>query len=315
MGEASSTLAAVLADQSFASEVRALWSGLPNVLVGADEPLAQSLERLLAQRPHFVIVHGDDRLVSRALTAYHTQLRHKGYPLRLMPLAVGELQFVSRAIDEDLSPRRVARVLHEHRASEDFASRMLSCLKISSSMEAAAQYGFSFGAGWLFAAFEAYHRSGRSGRTNLAATAAHLTRDWVRSGEVPGRQGSAARVSVDYKSRSDASGYVLASTLEQSWFGTSTVRTDGPALVLGESALELVKRAALPRAVQRVRPKVQQSEAFERVHLDGFPGFVLDGELYEPAHANVVQVAAGPRVHFVCPPGGGLSRLVRALKG
>src|SRR5690554_4199052 len=222
---------AVIAERSFGRDVSQNWEGFASAVVGNTEPVVPALKELLAARPYALVVYGSDRLVSRVLTAYHTQLRHYGYPLRLLPMAVGDLQFVARAAGVQQTPAQIVKALRANQSIQDWPREVLSCVKISSSMESAAQYGFSFGAGWPFAAFDAYERKSILGTDNqgvsIAVAAARLAKDWARTGaSLGGTDGSKTknRVSVDYKARGESVGYVMASTLEQSWFGRTATR-------------------------------------------------------------------------------------------
>lgn len=327
MGDAaSSVLAAVIAERSFGKDVSENWQEFASEVVGNTESVVPAMRRLLALRPYVLVVYGGDRLVSRILTAYHTQLRHNGYPLRLLPLAAGDLQFVARAAGVQQTPARVAKALREQKDLQNWPSRVVSCLKVSSSMEPAAQYGFSFGAGWPYTAFHVYERKreqtpGGAG-VSIAAAAASLAKDWARSGV--GLRGAEAaraknRVSVDYKSRGESVSYVMASTLEESWFGGTATRGNQASLVMGDSPVELLKRAAVSRTLpgslssRQKRAKAQASEGFERAHLDGFEGYVLDGILFKPEHPYVVQVSQGPQVHLIGSAAGRLSRITGLL--
>ncbi len=319
MGEVASSVA-VIAERSFGRDISENWQGFASAVVGNTESVVPALKELLAGHPYVLVVYGSDRLVSRVLTAYHTQLRHYGYPLRLLPLAVGDLQFVARAAGVQQTPAQIVKALRAKKSIQDWPRVALSCVKISSSMESAAQYGFSFGAGWPYTAFDAYER--KSGTTpggqgvSIAVAAALMAKDWARSGaRLGGSENSKVknRVSVDYKARGESVGYVMASTLEQSWFGRTATHGHQTSLVMGDSPVELLKRAAASRTVERVRRRQQSGEGFDRAHLDGFEGYVLDGILFKPEHPFGVQVSQGPQVHFVGTPSSTLSRITGYL--
>ncbi len=92
-------------------------------------------------------------------------------------------------------------------------------------------------------------------------------------------------------------GYVLASSLERSWLGLDMTRQK-MGVRLGDSGKELLGEVARSRALPRfVRPR-GHVQAFERLHIDWSAGYVLDGELFEPARPYVVQVKQGPVAHF-----------------
>ncbi|MFP4597005.1 MAG: hypothetical protein ACLFVJ_02060 [Persicimonas sp.] len=261
------------------------------------EDLEHTLERFLDDQCDVVAVLGGDALVGGLLGVYRRRLRRHATPLRLFVLEAGAQSVLGRALDApELSPkafRKLKSALLDGRLNR----RLVPTIKVSSSARPAADYGFSFGAGLFYRLFEAYHRAGPSAVGAVAGTLGRLARDMLLEGAT--LRPTPARVSVDRRPAEESVGYLLASSLETSWLGLSLLSERGASYRMGASGRELLKEVAKSRALPRFLDTGASAESFDTIHMDWSGGYVLDGELYEPAHPYVVQLTEGPLAHFV----------------
>lgn len=248
------------------------------------------LERLCDEGRQGFVLYGGDDLVGRVITAYWRRTTLGAKPLNVWPLDVGDT-FVARQLDEVVTSRRALRLIQK--GVPTWHRQKVGTLKVSSSTERAAWYGFSFGAGWIYRAAEAKKRA-KGGAGNFVAALGRLA---VQSlGDDDGRP-VALRVAVDHRPADGQQGSMVASTLEQTYFGLGATG-DTPLLWDRLATTTLMRRAVtsglLDRSKHRPRP-------FETIHLDTPDGWLLDGRLHGAEESGVVQVAPGPTVTLVRP--------------
>lgn len=283
------------ADQLAAVDDR-LWSGEAFMEPHAGPPTAEVLEEMLDARARLFVVVGDDGYLGRVLTLYHRHLRGHTTPFRLCVVDAGADSVVADTLDAPkLSKRNVAALARKARV-DDLDRTSLSTLRVTSSAREAADLGFSFGAGLLFELFEASRRASSSGLSGIASELGRLGRRTLFDGEAGSMEG--ARLAVNRRPARAAPAYLLAGSLDRSWFGLK-LRDDAPrSYRAGDSTSSLVGQVARNRAVPRLLDSGSDAEPFETIHIDWSHGYVLDGQLFEPARPYVVQVAEGPPAHF-----------------
>ena len=273
-----------------------IWEHPPYLLRDGDEQLAATLGRYLDARCDVVAVVGGDAFLGEVVTAYQRRFRKHPAPLRLFVMRCGKPDTVAQGMGApELSVRsfrRLASAVNEGQLNR----RLLRTLKVTSSARAAAQFGFSFGAGLLFGIFEAMQRSQPSRFGALPAVVARLTHEAVVGGggslqPVPGR------VAVDSSPVAEQFGYLLASSLQESWFGLKMNERVDISYRMADSSRELAKQLARSRAIPRLL-RSARGEGFERIHIDWSAGYVLDGELYQPSKPYVIQLERGPIAHL-----------------
>lgn len=307
---------AILADASALSprDVKR-WREYDLHLVRGGESLLEAIEELLCRDAWPVIVDGDDRFLGRIVTSYLGNLHHRSRPLRLLPLADYGLSTVADAITGGLERREVLKRLArlDERRWENVS---VSTLKITASSRASADYGFSFGAGWWYTAFEAYHRSGRADGTPLGKAMFKWGQDLVS--HPPRAGGDGWRLSVDYRPQPEGWTHLQATTLAQSWLGLAGLSAPGgqsaPTLRIGEKGADLLREWVTPRALTKTFVAPVEGTSFERVHLDGASGYVIDGELYGAGAGQVLELARGPRIFFMRPDTSLLGRVVGLVR-
>jgi hypothetical protein len=261
------------------------------------------LEEGRASRSHeslasVIVLDGDDRLVSRAVTIYRRQFRGRERPLRFLPLQTGRFTTVASAVGAPKSlPRMAERIASD--GSIGWNETRIPALRVTSSARSAPLWGFSAGAGLFFRLFETYYRSAGGGIAGLGAAVGELLKGMTSGGG--GRlEPVSARVTVDYEPWGDRLGYLLASTLDASWLGLPVEAASPMGWMAGESAQQLAKKlagsAALPKFMQTSR-----AEQGRRIHVDSTGGFVVDGTLYDPGEPHVLQLRSEHRVTFVTP--------------
>lgn len=252
--------------------------------------------RAVESQARLIVLDGDDRLVSRALTAYRRHHRGRDKPLVFLPLATGRFRRVAEELGAPKPTASLADRLADGSVRQRAETESRRALKVTSSARTAPIWGFSVGVGLLFRIFEMLLRSEGAGirgvRSAVTELARELTNQSGRRFEPVG-----ARVTVDYESWTDQLGYLMASGLTESWLGVRLAQGDRAKWQGSDSAQGFVKKmagaAALPGFMQGAR-----AEEFHRIHIDGGGGFVVDGELYDTGAPHVLQLAPGPRIAF-----------------
>jgi hypothetical protein len=252
--------------------------------------------RAVEHAARLIVLDGDDRLVSRAVTAY--QRRHSGRdePLEFMPLETGRFHRIADEVGGPEPSERLASRVAEGEIREETSTARRRALRITSTARPAPIWGFSVGNGLFFRLFEMLQRSEGGGVAGLRSVVGQLADDWA-GGTGQRFESVGARVSVDYTPRTDKLGYLIASGLEQTWLGLRGADGSRPGWQGSETAGELVKSvagAAIPSFLGGT-----PGDAFDRIHVDGPGGFVVDGELFEASGPHVLQVAPGPQCKFV----------------
>lgn len=253
--------------------------------------------RAIESQARVIVLDGDDRLFSRAMTAFRRHHRGRERPLEFLPLQVGRFH---RLADEVGAPKptlrvrkRLARVGREGVETK----RRRRTLRVTSSAYPAPIWGFSAGAGLFFRMFEILLRSDGRGLSGLGSVVSQIARE-VTSGPEQRFEPLGARVAVDYEPWSERLGYLVASGLETSWLGIQIAEERSARWLGSETAsgfvTKLASTAALPGFLQGT-----DAREFERIHVDGDGGFVVDGELYDPGEPHILQIAEGPYVEIV----------------
>lgn len=244
------------------------------------------------------VVQGGDRFLARVITAHRQRWSGHATSLRWLPLNLsgeGLVCAVAEALDVPEAPARVSRQLRRAASRGRLGQTTVQTLRVTSSLEPTWQLAFNVGAGQLYDLFEARARSpltalGRSA-TTLAALAAEV---------VAARPQPDARVAVDATPRPGL-GWMLMSALPRGWFGLTLSREGGPHLLDGPSLTTLAPALARSRAPLRAL-RDAGATPFERVHLDRLDGYVLDGELRQPARPHILQIARGVSAPFATLP-------------
>jgi len=253
--------------------------------------------RAVESQARLIVLDGDDRLMTRALTVYRRHHRGREKPLDFLPLKTGRFRRIAEELGAPEPSARLADRLADGTVRSQTETHSRRALKVTSSAEAAPVWGFSVGSGLMFRLFEMLLRSEGAGLRGVRSAVTELARELTnRAGRrfEPVR----ARVTVDYESRTNQLGYLMASGLEQSWLGVRLADGDRPGWQASESARGFVTNmagaAAIPGFLRGTR-----AEDFERIHIDNGGGFVVDGELYDPGVPQVLQIAPGPTIDFV----------------
>jgi len=246
-----------------------------------------------------IVIDGDDRVVSRALTAYRRTYAGRERPVQLVPLRTGSVHRVADAVGGPRPSERLARQLAEAGAPDHWHSHDEPTLRVTTSARPAPLWGFSLGAGIVYRLFETVLRTEGEGLSGLGSMASRLAR---RFGEEANRDVAARgdRVSVDYEPLGDSVGYVVATALSSTWLGLSRGGTAGPVWWRGDSGREFVRNVASSAAIPGFLGG-GSAETFGRLHIDGPGGFVLDGALFDPGEPHVLEVASGRDVTFLTP--------------
>ncbi len=242
-----------------------------------------------------IVLDGDDRLVSRAVTAYQRRHRGRPAPLELLPLEVGRFCRVAREVGGPRPTDRFAERLAAGEIRSQTTAMHRRALRVTSSALPAPVWGFSAGSGLVYRLFEMLLRSEGGGFSGLRSVVAQFA-DGLAGGE---RRFDTvgARISVDYRPEGDDLGYLVASGLERSWLGLRAASDQRPGWQGSDSAGELVRAVAGAATLPDFLGRTGGAE-FRRIHIDGPGGFVVDGELYEPDAAHVLQIAPGPEWTF-----------------
>lgn len=289
-----STELVVVANDTRLEEANQIWEGsLAGVAEWPDEPSEGSrlLEQLYAEGARRFAIFGDDELVGKVVTAYRRRPSLGEQPLDVWALDVGEARVAGQG-RKQWEPSAAARRFA--RGVDRWERTKVGTIKVSASVEPAAWYGFSFGTGWVYRAFEARIRA-RGGVGNFATAFGRLATDTVSEDERP----VARRVTVDYRPVDDG-GSMVASTLADSYFGLGS-DGDRAAVWKGIAASGLMRQAMTPGVLERGEA---EAKTFEAIHLDSPDGWVLDGRLYGSDKPGVVQVVPGPTIDLVEPAGG-----------
>ena len=253
--------------------------------------------RAIERQAEVMVLDGDDRLVSRAVTAFRRRHRGRERPVRYLPLRTGRFDRIAAELGAPKPSRRLAKRMLDDPERFQESTTQRRALRVVTSARPAPVWGFSVGLGLFFRLFEILQRSEGQGLSGLRSAVGELARQ-VTGGEGRRFEAVGARVSVDYQAWAEQVGYLVASGLESSWLGLSLADRVEPRWEGSESAGGLVGKvagsAALPGFLQG-----GAGRAFERIHVDGNEGFVVDGELYDPAEPHVLQVGPGHVCDFV----------------
>jgi hypothetical protein len=286
---------------------KSLWKSVDIRRFEEDEAIGPVLGDLLAQGVTDLVIDGDDRFVHRVITAYLSDVSLRSRPLRFLPVGGHPLSTIAHHAQGGLDARDIAALLRSEKDT-DWEVVSVRALKVTSSNHRSAHYGFGFGAGWWHGAFEAYHRSGRPYGASLARSVVNLGRDVLgSSGASMGAE--PIRFTVDYRPMGESWRHLHVTSLSRGWLGVAGAVNGEACLRLGSDEKELLGQAVRGRVVSGLGTREPVSVRFERLHLQGQLGYVLDGELYGSSGPQVVEVCHGPRVYFLKPTPGLFGRV------
>lgn len=256
-----------------------------------------ALDELAERKVDVVALVGGDAFIGEVLSVYQRHFRRRATPLRFYVMRAGSPTSVADALGAPTPSKASIKRLEAEAREGKLERHVLPTLRVTSSVRPAADLGFSFGAGLWFELFEAYERAAGGGLGGLASVLRRLgSKSSLQDASAPSPD---ARVSIDRSQRLQAPAYLLASTLKTSWLGLKMSDDRPQSLRMGESGRELIGQVARNRAVPRMFRSEADAQPFETLHIDWSQGYVLDGELYEPARPYVVQLAEGPPAPFV----------------
>lgn len=250
-------------------------------------------ERLIDERPAGVIIDGDDRLVSRVLTAVRRRFgRRARVPVE--PLDVGTFGSVARSVGARSSDA-VRGALTDGSDWLQSGRRRLPLLRVTSSAEPAPLWGTTFGAGAWFKLTEIVQRGGGRVGDSLRS-ALRSAMDALGGTDASQWRSEGARVTVDREPWGETIGHLIASSLSSSWLGLE-LASDGGAGWLGD---ETVGRLARQVAESRI-PGFggRGGERFDQLHFNWRAGFVLDGRLIDAGVPHAVEVAPAEAIEVV----------------
>lgn len=254
----------------------------------------QLLAKLYADGRRGFVIYGGDDLVGRVVTAYWRRSELGVHPLNLWPLDVGEA-YVACQGGKSMTPKQAVRAGEKAGGdSSNWVRHRVGTLKVTSSTEKAAWYGFTFGAGWVYRVMETRTRARGGGAGQFVTAFGRLATETLREDD---GGPIALRVAIDHEPTDDEGGSMMASTLERTYFGYGV---DGGGAGLWDQlpASVLMRRAMTPELLDAAS---QGGRAFESVHLDTPGGWLLDGRLHGGDESGVVQVVPGPTVTVVRP--------------
>lgn len=258
---------------------------------------AHAVSHLLDHGVETVVIAGDDRLVGEAVTARLRRLRQRSEPLCFVVAdGVGPFSAVADELGVPALDAGFVERLADVAGRDAWSRRQLDTLKVSASDTPAARLGFAVGAGVFYTLLEARHRAGRSG---VGRTLGQFAREMLTGAAT--LEPTPARVTVDRKPAADQLGYLIASTLGRSWLGLPMRgQSDPVALRLGQAPGDLAAKVARSRALPGfLRGDDGDVRPFEVVHIDWSGGYVVDGELYSPKGAYLLQIEPGPPADFL----------------
>ncbi|MFB6374725.1 MAG: hypothetical protein ABEN55_16760 [Bradymonadaceae bacterium] len=265
---------------------RGLWDAGRFPVATIEELEGQRAPRAVESQARLIVLDGDDRLVSRALTVYQRHHRGREKPLEFLPLETGRFRRIAEEIGAPEPSARLADRLAGSSVRSEAETHPRRTLKVTSSSRPAPIWGLSVGVGLLFRLFEMLLRSEGAGLRGIRSAVTELARELTNQA---GRRFEPvrARVTVDYQPWSDQLGYLMASGLRKSWLGVRLAEGDRPRWQGSESARGFIKKMAGAAAIPGFLRGAQAE------------GFVVDGELYDTGGAHVLQIAPGPQIDFV----------------
>lgn len=253
-----------------------VWAPPPGLRIEGQAVTRDATEDSLGEivAGHDVIVGGDDRLLGRLVTGL--TVRHQGSLTRFAPLRVGE--FSELGMSNDV--KHVLAALQNRQAKET----TISSLRIVSSAQPRATYGFQLGVGAVARIAEQWRRHGRSSGT------ARFVVNEARQPET-----DAVQFRVNHGSMEEGA-YLQVCAIEHGWLKMTA--SDRPTLRFGQTAADLLKDVPSRRLKSLTRRVTGRDDAFEVVHITAHNGYVVDGDVSADS-SGVVQVSVGPRVRLL----------------
>lgn len=251
--------------------------------------LHATLGALLDAGVEVAVVQGGDRFLARAITAHRQRWSGHATSLRWLPMnlsAEGLTCEVAETLKVPAAPAKAAREIARAAARGRLDQTTVQTLRVTSSLEPTWQLAFNVGVGQLYDLFEARARSPITALGTSVTTIAALAAEVVAA-----RPHADARVAIDATPHPRL-GWMLMGALPRGWFGLTLSRDGGPHLLDGPSLRALAPALARARAPLHAL-RAAGATPFERVHLDRLDGYVLDGELRQPARPHILQVARG----------------------
>ncbi len=265
--------ALVLVEPEHERSAPGLWHSEDRRVVGTDAEIAEALREFGGSN---VVLHGSDALVSRALSNWYADRE----------LRVRDVTWTAVPVDESAS---VANTLFDGRlgsfskrwrkaaSSGGLKSAPLQTMVVVDSGLPFRRVGFSVGFGTL------RHASVRS----LAGLAEQLVDDSTG----PDR----FRWVVDGSPQREV-GFLLASTLPK--VGGTVGMGKGCTYRSGSSVAALFPQATKVGRIVARATGAGRAEAFDRIHIDGASGYLLDGVALTVEGAGVIELRSGPRPQF-----------------
>lgn len=175
-------------------------------------------------------------------------------------------------------------------------------LRVVSSAEPRPHYGFSFGAGVVYEFFEQLQRTGgKLIEQGLSLTKQVFNRVLSDRGGTPTRH--RARMSVDRREQQERDfGYLVATSLGESWFGWSAGDVSGTPTVFSGADAEKLLEASIRSSLSFLGLEAGEhdwSRSFDTLHIDWNTGFVLDGRLFDCRQPHAIELRSGPKIPFV----------------
>jgi hypothetical protein len=265
------TEALVLVQPEHAGSAPALWRGWTQVTCGSDADVSDAIEQTPAD---LVVIHGDDGLVSRVLSNWYRDRSRRSASVVFAAAPVGD-----SAVAHALGAVRLGKwgkALRKAAERNTVSSKPLAALSVSDCGLPFRRVAFSVG-------FGRFATAGFGSVAELAEQA------------LEGDRTEPFRWVVDGQPQEEA-GYLVISSLPAVFGGLAM--GDGPTFRAGRSLAGLLPQTTrLGRVVSRATGAGAARE-FDRIHIDGATGYLLDGIALTVDRPGVVEVRPGPRPAF-----------------
>jgi hypothetical protein len=263
---------AVFVDPAHADSAAALYRGHPQHRVERDDQIIEVLENA---EPGLIVLHGADDLVSRVLSVWHVDRSRRGSQAVFAAAPVSDHAHAAGATGRRTGLGTFGKALRKA-IEGSFDATSVPTLSVSDSGLAFRRVAFSVGFG-LFAT------GGFRNVAELAEQALEARRDDFRW-------------AVDGTPQPNAA-FLVASSLPKAWGGLAMGR--GTSYRAGNSIASLATQTTrVGRAFSRVSGAAA-AMPFNRIHIDGASGYLLDGIELSMDAPGVVELRAGPKPKFL----------------